>query len=76
MSSPSFAPEDTARFDDLVWRVRAEYREMPGLRLTAAQARCLFDLEGVTCETVLDRLCRLGFLSCSGDGRYGRTNEG
>ena len=73
--SSSSCRESAARFDDLVWRVRAEYCEMPGLRLTTAQARSLFALDGGTCETVLDRLCRQGFLRCDRHGRYGRTND-
>jgi len=31
-------------FAELLCRIRAEYLEMPGLRLTAPQAQCLFGL--------------------------------
>lgn len=55
------------------WLVQAEYHEMPGLRLTAAQACCLFDLDHELCHQVLDDLCRQGFLRLGRDGRYART---
>ena len=38
----------------LLRRIRAEYLEMPGLRLTAAQ--CLFGLDSETCDAVLAAL--------------------
>jgi hypothetical protein len=37
----------------LVTRMRAEYREMPGLQLTFAQARVLWQTESRTCSAVL-----------------------
>jgi hypothetical protein len=49
-------------FDSLVARIRGEYREMPGLRLTLAQACRLWHMDGPTCETVLEQLVREGFL--------------
>ena len=33
---------------ELLRRIRAEYLEMPGLRLTASQAQCLFGLDSET----------------------------
>lgn len=53
--------------------VKAEYREMPGLRLTAAQASCLFGLDPDDCDHVLADLCRQGFLRVGRDGRYARA---
>jgi hypothetical protein len=41
---------------DLLRRVRAEYLEMPGLRLTAQQAQCLFGLDAESCDAVLGTL--------------------
>jgi hypothetical protein len=46
----------------LVQRVRGEFREMPGLRLTFAQACRLWQLDPTTCEVVLERLTRDGVL--------------
>jgi hypothetical protein len=47
---------------DLVRRVRREYLEMPGLRITASEAQRLFGLDAATCDDVLDGLVTSGFL--------------
>ena len=54
----------------LVDRVRGEYIEMPGLRLTLAQAQRLFGLDPVACALVLEALTRERFLCRGGDGRF------
>ena len=51
-------------------RVRGEFTEMPGMRLTVAQAERLFGLTVEIAEAVLDDLQRTSFLGRSGDGRY------
>jgi hypothetical protein len=43
-------------------RVREEFREMPGLRLSLAQATRLWGLEHETCRIVIDRLVASAFL--------------
>jgi Fic family protein len=43
-------------------RVRAEYLEMPGLRLTSAQAARLLGLSAADCSKVLSELVSDGFL--------------
>ena len=43
-------------FAELLCRIRAEYLEMPGLRLTAPQAQCLFGLDSETWDAVLAAL--------------------
>ena len=43
-------------FAELLCRIRAEYLEMPGLQLTAPQARCLFGLDAETGDAVLAAL--------------------
>jgi len=53
--------------DTLLQRVRGEYREMPGLRLTLPQAQRLFGLERVACLTILKALVTENFLSCTCD---------
>lgn len=45
-----------------VERARAEFLEMPGLRLTAAQARRLWTLEAGVCDAVLEELLASRFL--------------
>ena len=48
---------------DLELRLRAEFAEMPGMRLTLPQASRLFNLEPAQCEGVLRELVRNGELS-------------
>lgn len=56
--------------EDLVRRVRGEFHEMPGLRLTFAQACRLWQLDAQTCEAILARLVGERVLHRSTDGRY------
>ena len=55
---------------ELLCRIRAEYLEMAGLRLTAAQARCLFGLDSETLDAVLAALVDAKFLSRTDNGIY------
>jgi hypothetical protein len=55
---------------DLLRLVRAEYREMPGLRLTPRQAQRLWDLDSTTCDTVLGTLEAVHFLRRTADHSY------
>ena len=57
-------------------RIEAEYREMPGLSLTAAQAERLWALDGARCAQVLGALIDKGFLRRNADGRYCRNTGG
>ncbi len=52
--------------DTLQKRIQAEFREMPGLRLTVAQAARLFSVEPRRCERILDDLVDAGRLACDG----------
>ena len=56
-------------------RIRAEYLEMPGLKLTMPQARRLWGLDDVTCDTALAALVNAKFLSRTSEGpvRHGDT---
>jgi hypothetical protein len=56
--------------ETLVTRIRAEYREMPGLQLTFAQARALWQLDTQTCSAVLQTLVDEVFLVGTSDGRF------
>lgn len=60
------ACEFAAQDSDLCERVRGEYREMPGLRLTLAQASRLFNLEASQCARVLQALVSGGALRTDG----------
>ena len=60
--------------DDLVERIRAEFIEQPGLRLTEAQGCRLWQLDRPTLRQVLGTLTDAAFLSFSADGRYTRRS--
>ncbi len=51
-------------------RVRSEYREMPGLKLTCEQAERLWDLDAAACERVLAALVDTKFLRRTRDGAF------
>jgi hypothetical protein len=55
---------------ELLARIRAEYREMPGLCLTPAQAARLWGLAPGACADVLQALVVDGTLTCTRDVRY------
>ena len=57
----------------LAERVRGEFREMPGLKLTLAQAGRLWSLDLNTCRTVLLELVEAGFLLEAADGTFSRA---
>jgi hypothetical protein len=55
---------------DLLRLARAEYREMPGLRLTRQQAQRLWNLDSITCEAILETLESTRFLRRTSDRSY------
>lgn len=57
----------------LLTRIRAEYRQMPGLSVTAAQASRLWHADRRSCEAVLQRLVNERFLTVTDDGRFVRA---
>lgn len=54
--------------------VRAEYCEMPGLSLSAAQVRRLWNLHPALTKVLLTHLVDAGFLRCTPKGTYVRAN--
>jgi hypothetical protein len=54
----------------LASRIRGEFREMPGLRLTFPQACRFWQLEAETCQAVLDLLLSEQFLLQTADGAF------
>jgi DNA-binding IclR family transcriptional regulator len=64
------------RIDDVLQRIQGEYAEMPGLRLTPAQAQRLWGLDRATCEALLKALVNDNFLSQTHDGSFIRTDGG
>ena len=55
--------------------IRAEYMEMPGLRLTFWQAQRLWNLSEERCERALNTLIATGFLVQNGDACYTRPTS-
>jgi CheY-like chemotaxis protein len=53
-------------------RIRDEFGALPGLSLTAEQARLVFDLDRDMCEQILAALVVEGFLSRTPQGAYRR----
>ena len=56
----------------LTSRLRAEYREMPGMKLTIEQAALLCGIGKTLCKTTLNALVDEGFLYVRADGAYAR----
>lgn len=61
--------------DDVLRRVRGEYIEMPGLRLTTAQAQRLWGLDRASCDALLSALVDAKFLSKTRDGAFVRSEN-
>ena len=67
---------EPTRPDDVLGRVRGEFLEMPGLRLTAPQARRLWGMDQARCDGVLERLVKDQFLFKTRDGSFMRAEYG
>ena len=61
-----------AEFHGVVERVRGEFMEMPGLRLTVPQAARLWSLDALVCRNVIDTLVQLEFLRWTAAGHIAR----
>jgi len=55
-------------------RVRAEFAEMPGMRVTLEQAMRLWSLNRETCESAIGELMASHFLERDAHGRYKRAH--
>lgn len=61
--------------ETLVQRVSAEFKEMPGLCLTPAQATRLWALEPAICEKVIEMLVESRFLRRTASGAIMRADQ-
>jgi len=61
--------------DDVLRRVQGEYIEMPGLRLTTAQAQRLWGLDRAACDALLGALVDAKFLFRTRDGAFMRSDQ-
>lgn len=68
-------PAATQQNDAVLRRVRGEYNEMPGLRLTPAQAQRLWGLDREACTALLGALVEAKFLARTRDGAFVRSDN-
>ena len=68
-------PEPVRATDEVLRRVQGEFLEMPGLRLTAPQARRLWGLDAAMCDALLDALVAANFLFQTRDGAFMRVEH-
>ena len=68
-------PEQYRPTEEVLRRVQGEFLEMPGLRLTRAQARRLWGLETVACDALLGALVDAKFLFKTRDGAFMRSDR-
>ncbi|HEX3703650.1 MAG TPA: hypothetical protein VHU82_09975 [Vicinamibacterales bacterium] len=56
--------------EPVLHRIRCEYLEMPGMRLTIRQAARLWNLDETTCAAVMARLVDAAFLKQTPAGAF------
>jgi len=61
--------------DQVLQRVQGEFLEMPGLRLTQAQACRLWGLDAASCDALLGALVDANFLFRTRDGAFMRVES-
>jgi hypothetical protein len=61
-----------AMHEQIMRRIRAEYREMPDMRLRPEQVQRLCGIDGAMCKEALDALVDAKFLRVRSDGSYVR----
>jgi hypothetical protein len=69
------ASEPIRTFEEVLRRVQGEFLEMPGLRLTHAQARRLWGLDTESCDALLLALVDSKFLFRTRDGAFMRVDH-
>ena len=69
-------PLSSSPSEGILKRIRAEYTEMPGLRVTRAQAQRLWGLDEDACAAALEYLMQAGFLGRTANGQYARLTDG
>jgi hypothetical protein len=73
LENPLAARQRLSRLAPLIQRIEGEYHEMPGLKLTEAQAQRLWDLDPDTCHIVLATLTQRKFLRRTANEMYVRA---
>ncbi|MDO8794741.1 MAG: hypothetical protein Q7J25_08985 [Vicinamibacterales bacterium] len=67
------APQLVRANEEVLRRVQGEFMEMPGLRLTEAQARRLWGLDEASCDALLRALVDAKFLFRTNSGAFMRV---
>jgi hypothetical protein len=73
---PSMKLTADAQINDWLQLIRAEYLEIPGLRLTKPQVERLWGLDSVASEALLAALVDVKFLRRTLHGAYVRADVG
>lgn len=76
MSDDRGGAKRTEMVTDWLQLVRAEYLEIPGLRLTKREAERLWGLDTLVCEAILEALVAVSFLRRTPDNEYVRADTG
>ena len=61
----------TSRDEQILERLRAQYRETPGMRLKLEQVQRLCGIEQPLCKPMLEALVEAKLLRLGSDGTYG-----
>jgi hypothetical protein len=64
-----------SQHEQVTGRLRAEYLEMPGMRLNLEQVQRLCGIERSMCKVALDALVETKFLCLRSDGSYVRLAD-
>jgi hypothetical protein len=68
---------DTISSDgEILRRIKGEFLEMPGMRLTLGQAQRLWGLHRESCDALLEALVRQRFFVRTRDGAFARYDSG
>lgn len=72
---PSVTWTPAVAADDLFNRIRGEFLEMPGLRLTSRQAARLWSMDEEVARALLAALVATGFLARTSQGLFARRQN-
>lgn len=72
-ADPPIEPRSEPGIPNLLHRIKAEFLEMPGLKLTELQAQRLWSLDSTRCAALLGALVDAGFLFRTPDGAVMRA---
>jgi hypothetical protein len=74
LSTEAPIPGPRPHLDHIVKTIQSEFLEMPGLRLTSAQAQRLWNLDALVCDALFTALIDIGFIVRTTDGAFVRSD--